>query len=192
MKRLTLSLFVMLALGSVAFAKTIEKPVKKYEGSVSIGYSYTLHVGVETIHGVRFINEKSDFFIGGIVGGMFGLPLGFHGYAGVMPRFYWGRNKSEAFISLGVMYYNGTPYRGDAYGPNEYTPEKDYAGGIVLLPEVGVGFKLKNGQAIDIALRVHNLFQLYDSYTEYYKSVGMPAGPGLEWIAPSISIGYRF
>ena len=50
----------------------------KYEGSVSIGYSWAVTLNLETVHGVRF--SGSNVFIGGQAGLSFGIPQGVGSY----------------------------------------------------------------------------------------------------------------
>ena len=159
-----------------------------YEGSVSLTYCWPLNAGIETIHGARF--DKTGLFIGGIAGGMMGAPMGSYVYAGALPRWYmynWG--KGELYISCAVMFGNLTPYRGSAE-PSSMMPQNNYTGGVSVMPEFGVGFTLKNGDAIDLAIRCHNIFLLYDSYKDYYIAKGRPYE--CTYITPGLSIGYRF
>lgn len=159
-----------------------------YEGSVSLTYCYPLHAGLETAHGVKY--DKSGIFIGGIAGGMLGVPLGSFVYAGFLPRWFADKwEKYDLFISCAVTYYNMTPYRGSAVPP-DMMPSKNYMGGVGLIPEIGFGFKLNNGDAIDIALRYNTCFVMYDSFKDYYAERGKSAPKVVAY--PGLSIGYRF
>ena len=148
LKKILLPVIALLFIPSTLFcqnARGIENTVR-YEGSVSVGWSWAITLNLETVHGVRF--SGSNVFIGGQAGLSFGIPQG------VEP-------------------------------PSVTAGRKNYAGGVDLMPEFGLGFKLRNGDAVDLAVRCQLAFGLYDAYksargwlgAEYY---------------PALMVGYRF
>lgn len=152
----------------------------RYEGSVSLKYSFLASLGLETVHGVRF--ERPGIFLGGMAALTYGTPQGLAANIGVFSRWYFTRaEKLEIFLSLAAGYINYAGSISDSSIPLSMRPEHNYSGGIDLMPELGLGFRLKNKNAIDIALRWHYSVILYDSdrhkVNNHY---------------PGISIGYRF
>ena len=132
-----------------------------YEGSVSLKYSFLASLGLETVHGT---------------------PQGLAANIGVFSRWYFTRaERLEIFLSLAAGYINYAGSISNSSIPPSMRPEHNYSGGIDLMPELGLGFRLKNKNAIDIALRWHYSVILYDSdqhkVNNHY---------------PGISIGYRF
>ena len=151
-----------------------------YEGSVSLKYSFLASLGLETVHGVRF--ERPGIFLGGIAAVTYGTPQGLAANIGVFSRWYFTRaERLEIFLSLAAGYINYAGSISDSSVPPSMRPEHNYSGGVDLMPELGLGFRLKNKDAIDIALRWHYSVILYDSdqhkVNNHY---------------PGISIGYRF
>ena len=142
----------------------------KYEGSVSIGYSWAVTLNLETVHGVRF--SGSNVFIGGQAGLSYGLPQGLGSYVNVFPRWFFPCSQAG-------------PYRGSSEPPSVTAGRKNYAGGVDLMPEFGLGFKLRNGDAMDLAVRCQFAFGLYDAY----RNAG--GWLGVEYY-PALIVGYRF
>lgn len=157
----------------------------RYEGSVSLGYSWLISLNLETVHGVRF--SGPDIFIGGQAGLSYGLPQGFGSYVNVLPRWFFPYgDKLEGYLSLGVGWYNQAgPYRGSSEAPSPAAGRGNYAGGMDLMPEFGLGFRLRNGDAVDVALRCQIAFGLYDGYK------GTRGWLGADYY-PALLVGYRF
>lgn len=187
LKKILLPVIALLFIPSTLFcqnARGIENTVR-YEGSVSVGWSWAITLNLETVHGVRF--SGSNVFIGGQAGLSFGIPQGVGSYVNVLPRWFFPySDKLDGYLSLGVGWYNQAgPYRGSSEPPSVTAGRKNYAGGVDLMPEFGLGFKLRNGDAVDLAIRCQFAFGLYDAYknargwlgAEYY---------------PALMVGYRF
>ena len=187
LKKILLPVVALLFIPSTLFcqnARGIENTVR-YEGSVSVGWSWAITLNLETVHGVRF--SGSNVFIGGQAGLSFGIPQGVGSYVNVLPRWFFPySDKLDGDLSLGVGWDNQAgPYRGSSEPPSVTAGRKNYAGGVDLMPEFGLGFKLRNGDAMDLAVRCQFAFGLYDAYksargwlgAEYY---------------PALMVGYRF
>ena len=177
---LAVSMAVMCAGTAHAQEKGTDQKPYRYEGSISLKYSFLASLGLETVHGVRF--ERPGIFLGGMAAVTYGTPQGLAANIGVFSRWYFTRaEKLEIFLSLAAGYINYAGSISDSSVPPSIRPEHNYSGGVDLMPELGLGFRLKNKNAIDIALRWHYSVILYDSdqhkVNNHY---------------PGISIGYRF
>lgn len=197
MKKLITIILVAIAFGNTAFAADNDSKAgsdstareRYYEGSVSFIYSYLISPGIYTTHGVRIDNGKH--FIGGSASLSAGLFDGFSTNLHFTYRlFYTDKQKFDSYIGCGAGYYhNFDSYRGSAY-PTSQTPDVNQSLGLNLIPEIGWGIKLRNGNMIDIAIICSVNFQLYDSWTDFYISNGQDA-TGF-WLKPGVKIGYRF
>lgn len=193
MKKLIAAIFMAILFGSASFAADNDSTTKEryYEGSVSLIYSYLISPGIYTTHGVRIDNGKH--FIGGSASLSAGLFDGFSANLHFTYRlFYTDKEKFDAYIGCGAGYYHDfDPYRGTAYASN-HTPDVNQSLGLNLIPEIGWGIKLRNGDMIDISIICSVKFRLYDSWTDYYISKGKDATDfGLN-LKPGLKIGYRF
>lgn len=158
----------------------------RYEGSVSLTYHPLVSLGVETTHGVRFMN--SGMFVGGTAGISFGIPHGLSTYVGVLPRWYFvDAPKIETFLSCGLLYSNYAGRWAGSACPPDQLPAMNYCGGVSLMPELGLSFKLNNGDSIFLAVRGFFSFSLYDSYWGDDR-VTRDSAYGY----PSIGVGYKF
>ena len=84
LKKILLPVVALLFIPSTLFcqnARGIENTVR-YEGSVSVGWSWAITLNLETVHGVRF--SGSNVFIGGQAGLSFGIPQGVGSYVNVL------------------------------------------------------------------------------------------------------------
>lgn len=86
--------------------------------------------------------------------------------------------KSDSYIGLGAGYFhNYDSYRGSQY-PSSQTPDVNLEPGLNLLPEIDCGFKLRNGNNIDIALIRSMNFILYDPWKDFHISKGKDMSAG--------------
>ena len=130
LKKILLPVIALLFIPSTLFcqnARGIENTVR-YEGSVSVGWSWAITLNLETVHGVRFCG--SNVFIGGQAGLSFGIPQGVGSYVNVLPRWFFPySDKLDGYLSLGVGWYNQAgPYRGSSEPPSVTAGRKNYAG----------------------------------------------------------------
>ena len=158
---LAVSMAVMCAGTAHAQEKGTDQKPYRYEGSISL---------------------RPGIFLGGMAAVTYGTPQGLTANIGVFSRWYFTRaEKLEIFLSLAAGYINYAGSISDSSVPPSMRPEHNYSGGVDLMPELGLGFRLKNKDAIDIALRWHYSVILYDSDQHKVNSH-----------YPGISIGYRF
>lgn len=152
----------------------VEEKAVRYEVAVSVYVSYPSPgygewmnpgCGFMTTHGVRF--NKIDFFLGASVGvdlqiPWFPVPAL---VAGIQPKYYFvDRSKTEFFVLVEGGYII------DGYGSD--------AG--YVMPGIGVGFKLKRNQRIDLSLDVRTVIGDYVSADR----------PVVAY--PHLAVGYRF
>ena len=111
-----------------------------------------------------------------------GYPYGISAHIGFRPRwFFVNRDKFEMYLGLGAGYAFGRERWKLKVSADEETTATSYLHGARLTPELGLGFKLRNGDAIDIGLLCDVDFRFHG--VSYFDST----------IAkPGISIGYRF
>ena len=152
----------------------------RYEGSVNISFSHMIRPGIFTLHGVRMYEGK--WFLGGVLAADTGFPYGISAHIGFRPRwFFVNRKKFEMYLGLGAGYAFGRERWTLRVSAVEETTATSYLHGARLTPELGLGFKLRNGDAIDIGLLCDVDFRFCG--ISYFDSV----------IAkPGVSIGYRF
>ena len=94
----------------------------RYEGSVSLKYSFLASLGLETVHGVRF--ERPGIFLGGMAAVTYGTPQGLAANIGVFSRWYFTRaEKLEIFLSLAAGYINYAGSISDSSVPPSMRPE---------------------------------------------------------------------
>lgn len=186
MKNTFLSLILLLLFSTASYGQY--RKYHEYEGTVGLTYSYIGDIGdigLETIHGVRY--QRSDFFLGGIAGFSTG-EIGFLSYAGFFPRWYFGNGvRVEGFASCGVMYF----HRNFENGAKEKLFQ-NHSGGLDLMPEIGLAIKFLNGDALDISLRWHNLFEIYNTSREYFLSQYQPVSAVEYAPYPGLSLSYWF
>ena len=157
----------------------------KYEGSVSLTYSYEVAVGLSTVHGVRLGGDR--WFVGGALSADIGFPYGSFYSIGFHPRwFFVNAEKVECYLGcdVGFEYLSGWNFRSDA------DKSASYGIGPELDPELGMGIRLRNGDAIDIAVSCSIDFMLSGTY--YYRDGDFGGPLPLTLIRPGISVGYRF
>ena len=142
-----------------------------YEGSVSVGVTYIINLGIRTTHGVRYLDK--NLFLGGD-----------------LSRWYFVANKNiDTYLGCAAGLTTGSTAYHNPYG--EWLDVFEI--GAYLTPEIGIGIRLRNGDYIDFALDfplwlwffdrtftddvlTHNGGQSYFDYRPY----------------PGIIIGYRF
>ena len=131
-------------------------------------------------HGVRM--DEGRWFLGGVLAADTGYPYGISAHIGFRPRwFFVNRDKFEMYLGLGAGYAFGREKWKLKVSADEETTATNYLHGARLTPELGLGFKLRNGDAIDIGLLCDVDFRFHG--VSYFDST----------IAkPGISIGYRF
>ncbi|HIZ86500.1 MAG TPA: hypothetical protein IAC04_08415 [Candidatus Coprenecus stercoravium] len=181
---------ILLAL-VLALPLSAQERQSRYEGSVSLSYTYMVSVGLTTVHGARLLDDW--LFLGGSASMEYGFPDGASIHAGFRPRWFFvrGTGKVDAYLGVGLDgLVECGPWRGSWLPPGDW-PERNYNAGLRLIPEIGVGFKLKNGGVIDLALVSNVNFILYDSWTDVKQAHGHDTGGISEW-RPGLSIGYRF
>ncbi len=181
MKRLIILItaLVMICAQSPAQDNTKVKDYR-YEGSAGIvsnmAFGYLPNLGVETTHGVRFL--KDNLYIGATASFTFGLGLGINFNIGILPRTYYiCRKKIEYYISLpfGFVSHAGGGVEGSE-GPSS-TVRQSY--GIFFAPELGFGFKLKNNDRIDLAIKFQMHRDLWDDIYHWSTSPGRQTYPGI-------------
>ena len=159
-----------------------------YEGSVSVGVTYIINLGIRTTHGVRYLDK--NLFLGGELWARKGFMEPFTLRAGFLPRWYFVANRHiDTYLGCAVGLTTGS----DAYNNPEGKWLDVFEVGAYLTPEIGIGIRLRNGDYIDFALDfplwlwffnrtftddvlTHNGGQSYFDYRPY----------------PGIIIGYRF
>ena len=178
-------------LTATATALGAQETGSRYEGSVSVHYSYILSMGINTVHGIRMAGDS--WFVGGAASVEYGFPYGMETFIGFMPRwFYANGSKVDAYLgcAVGPELRTGS-YRGSAYPPS-MLPELNYTVEAALVPELGLGVRLRNGNFLDFAMMLNVSFELFDSYNDFYESVQNHAAEVFLSLKPSLSIGYRF
>lgn len=192
MKRYTfiVVLYVIISIPLLGKNKIESKGFISYEGSVSLVYTHELTLGLSTVHGVRLSGDR--WFIGGAASIDVGLPYGsFHNgssmNAGFRPRWFFADGKHlEAYVGCGVGISWMSRGRVSIADPDEPSGPKSYGLGPDLVPELGMGIRLGNGDVIDVAILCNVDFLL--SGTFCYRD-GRFTGPQ---IRPGVSVGYRF
>ncbi len=177
---LAVSLAAMCAGMAYAQKKGTDQKSYRYEGSVNISFSHMIRPGIFTLHGVRM--DEGRWFLGGVLTADTGYPYGISAHIGFRPRwFFVNRDKFEMYLGLGAGYAFGRERWKLKVSADEETTATSYLHGARLTPELGLGFKLRNGDAIDIGLLCDVDFRFHG--VSYFDST----------IAkPGISIGYRF
>ena len=177
---LAVSMAVMCAGTAHAQEKGTDQKPYRYEGSVNISFSHMIRPGIFTLHGVRM--DEGRWFLGGVLAADTGYPYGISAHIGSRPRwFFVNRDKFEMYLGLGAGYAFGREKWKLKVSADEETTATNYLHGARLTPELGLGFKLRNGDAIDIGLLCDVDFRFHG--VSYFDST----------IAkPGISIGYRF
>lgn len=187
LKKILLPVVALLFIPSTLFcqnARGIENTVR-YEGSVSLTYSYEVAVGLSTVHGVRLGGDR--WFVGGALSADIGFPYGSFYSIGFHPRwFFVNAEKVECYLGCdaGFEYLRGWNFRSDA------DRSASYGIGPELEPELGLGIKLRNGDAIYVAVSCSIDFMLSGTY--YYRDGDFGGPLPLTLIRPGISVGYRF
>ena len=159
-----------------------------YEGSVSVGVTYIINLGIRTTHGVRYLDK--NLFLGGELWARKGFMEPFTLRAGFLSRWYFVANKNiDTYLGCAAGLTTGSTAYHNPYG--EWLDVFEI--GAYLTPEIGIGIRLRNGDYIDFALDfplwlwffdrtftddvlTHNDGQSYFDYRPY----------------PGIIIGYRF
>ncbi|HIT47949.1 MAG TPA: hypothetical protein IAC34_00440 [Candidatus Coprenecus stercoripullorum] len=150
----------------------------RYEGSVSIELPFGL--GLSTSHGVRF--DKTDFYIGGMAG-INHMFLLYDVTAGFDMRYYFASgDKMEGFAGMGLGGYFMQATTVDDNVPPGQAGSPDCEVGVAFTFTVGMGFKLRNGDAIDLALKAKHLGSMLGNNDNTKKHMTYP----------TLSIGYRF
>ena len=152
----------------------------KYEGSVYVSYFYETTGGLSTVHGARLAGDR--WFLGAAAS----WDLGENGsflQADFRPRwFFVSGTKVETFLGCGV----GAAYlRGWILGSQDSSGGPHHDAGMLLVPELGLGIKLGNGNMIDVVLSCNTDILLGGTYNCW-------DGRTVTLVRPGISIGYRF
>ena len=118
-----------------------------YEGSVSVGATYLINLGIRTTHGVRYLDK--NLFLGGELWARKGFMDPFTLRAGFLPRWYFVANRHiDTYLGCAV----GLTTSSMAYDNPEGKWLDIFELGAYLTPEIGIGIRLRNGDYIDFAL----------------------------------------
>lgn len=118
-----------------------------YEGSVSVGATYLINLGIRTTHGVRYLDK--NLFLGGELWARKGFMDPFTLRAGFLPRWYFVANRHiDTYLGCAV----GLTTSSMAYDNPEGKWLDVFELGAYLTPEIGIGIRLRNGDYIDFAL----------------------------------------
>ena len=118
-----------------------------YEGSVSVGVTYLINLGIRTTHGVRYLDK--NLFLGGELWARKGFMDPFTLRAGFLPRWYFVANRHiDTYLGFAV----GLTTSSMAYDNPEGKWLDVFELGAYLTPEIGIGIRLRNGDYIDFAL----------------------------------------
>jgi len=118
-----------------------------YEGSVSVGVTYLINLGIRTTHGVRYLDK--NLFLGGELWARKGFMDPFTLRAGFLPRWYFVANRHiDTYLGCAV----GLTTSSMAYDNPEGKWLDVFELGAYLTPEIGIGIRLRNGDYIDFAL----------------------------------------
>ena len=118
-----------------------------YEGSVSVGVTYIINLGIRTTHGVRYLDK--NLFLGGELWARKGFMDPFTLRAGFLPRWYFVANRHiDTYLGCAV----GLTTSSMAYDNPEGKWLDVFELGAYLTPEIGIGIRLRNGDYIDFAL----------------------------------------
>lgn len=188
MRRISV-LFLSMAILAAGFCTDADAQQKKakYEGSISIGYTDPLNFGIRTTHGARYLN---NFFIGGELWLRMGFVDGYMARTGVLPRWYFVANDViDLYLGCSVGLEASKSGSQDTWG----NLINCIGLGAYATPELGIGFRLGNGDYIDIGVDFTLTYLLFlnkkvngelvhnGSYCTFYT-----------YNVPGISIGYRF
>ena len=167
-------------LTTTAAALSAQETGSRYEGSVYVSYFYETTGGLSTVHGARLAGDR--WFLGAAAS----WDLGENGsflQVDFRPRwFFVSGTKVETFLGCGV----GAAYlRGWILGSQDSSGGPRHDAGLLLVPEIGLGIKLGNGDMIDVVLSCNTDILLGGTYNCW-------DGRTVTLVRPGISIGYRF
>lgn len=159
-----------------------------YEGSISIGYTDPLNFGIRTTHGARYL--KSNFFIGGELWLRMGFEDGYTARAGVLPRWYFVANDIiDLYIGCSIGLEASKSGSQDTWG----NLINSISLGAYATPEFGIGFRLGNGDYIDIGVDFPLTYLFFLNKKENDELVHNGGYCKFDtYNVPGISIGYRF
>ena len=159
-----------------------------YEGSVSVGVTYLINLGIRTTHGVRYLDK--NLFLGGELWARKGFMDPFTLRAGFLPRWYFVANRHiDTYLGCAV----GLTTSSMAYDNPEGKWLDVFELGAYLTPEIGIGIRLRNGDYIDFALDFPLWMWFFDRtftddvLTHNGRKFNFDYRP-----YPGIIIGYRF
>ena len=164
-----------------------------YEGSVSVGVTYIINLGIRTTHGVRYLDK--NLFLGGELWARKGFMEPFTLRAGFLPRWYFVANRHiDTYLGCAVGLTTGS----DAYNNSHGEWLDVFEVGAYLTPEIGIGIRLRNGDYIDLAFDFPLMLWFFNRTsvsTIYDKEETIVKGAKFLFEYrqyPGISIGYRF